>query len=93
MTDIRDLETKRKDAYAYIKSMILSRRHVPANAPDVQLADALGGTIELTDSLRLLKEGIHNPTKRLVEAFKREFKSEIPESTIDSHLVDPFKTK
>ena len=91
MTNAQELVTKRKEAYEYIKSIVCSKRNMPTSPTDVQLADALGGTIELTDSLRLLKEGTHNQTNRLVIAFKREFKDEILESTIDAYLITPFK--
>ena len=87
-----DLTVKRIQAYEYIKGTICSLRGEPKTVSDVRMADILGGTLELKDSLRLLREGKHNPTKRLVEAFKREFRQEISESTIDAFLVDPFKT-
>lgn len=91
MEGTSDLIAKRKEAYAYIKTTVCSNSNVPKNPTDIQLADALGGTIELKDSLQYLREGTHNPTKRLVSAFKREFEKEILESTIDAFLVDPFK--
>jgi hypothetical protein len=91
MADDNDLVAKRKRAYTYISTTICGRRNMPKKPTDAQFADALGGTIELTDSLRLLREGTYNPTSRLVAAFKREFGKEISESAIDSILVEPFK--
>ena len=93
MPDISDLETKRKEAYKYIKNTLHQPPwHIPLDIPDAQLADVLGGTIELTDSLRLLREGKHNPTNRLVTAFKNLVGDFEAEAEIDSHLITPFKT-
>jgi len=91
MANTKDLEIKRKQAYEYIKNTLHQPPwHIPLNISDTQLADKLGGTIALADSLRLLREGKHNPTNRLIIAFKNlvgEFKTE---SEINSHLIDPF---
>ena len=91
MGKIEELTQKRREAYEYIRQTAYNRMHAPKDVTDAQLADILGGTLELTDSIRLLREGKHNPTKRLVQAFKREFKNEILESTIDAYLVIPFR--
>ena len=92
MSDTKDLIAKRIRAYEYIKNT-LSRPpwSIPLDASDAQLADILGGTIELEDSLRLLREGKHNPTNRLVTAFKNFVRGIVAESEIDAYLVDPFK--
>ena len=91
MADTRDLETKRKEAYGYIKNtMYQPPWQVPLEISDAKLADVLGGTIELIDSLRLLREGKHNPTKRLIVAFKDFVKGFVKESDIDANLISPF---
>lgn len=83
---------KRKEAYAYIKKTLHQPPwNIPLNISDAQLANVLGGTIELTDSLHSLREGKHNPTTRLVESFKNFFNGMIDESTINQYLVDPFE--
>jgi hypothetical protein len=92
MASIEELVKRRKEAYEYIK-YTLDRPpwNIPLGISDEQLADVFGGTIELKDSIRLLREGKHNPTTRLVTAFRELVKGIESDSTIDSYLVDPFK--
>ena len=92
MSATKDLIAKRKRGYEFIRNTLFQPPwNIPLNASDAQLANILGGTIELEDSLRLLREGKHNPTNRLVTAFKNFVRGIVAESEIDAYLVDPFK--
>jgi hypothetical protein len=92
MADNKDLKAKRVEAYEYIK-YTLNRPpwHIPLDISDAELANKLGGTLELERSLRLLREGKHNPTKRLLSAFKNFVGELEAKSVIKSKLCDPFK--
>lgn len=91
MTNTEKLVAARREARTYIKDTLHNPPwNIPLDMPDAKLADVLGGTIGLADSLRRLKEGTHNPTKRLVTAFKNHVRGLIADNEIDSHLIDPF---
>jgi len=91
MADTKELIAKRIEAYEHIKNTLHRPPwNIPLDISDAQLADVLGGTIELTDSLRLLREGKHNPTNRLITAFRNLVKGFEPDSEVDAYLVAPF---
>ncbi len=82
---------KRKKAYGYIKRTF----GVKADSPEdevTRLADRISGEFGIKDDLKQLREGISDPSERLIKAFR--FKSFIggllPESEIDAFLIDPF---
>jgi hypothetical protein len=82
----------RKRAYRFIKREICNRvPRVPLDPTDTVLADVLGGTFGLKDALHGLREGMFDPSPKLVNAFKDLMKPLMQESTIDSYLVDPFR--
>jgi len=91
MEQSEDRVSKRKKAYEYIKGVVCNMVGAPMSISDAELANILGGTIELKDELHALREGKLNPFPRLVNAFKEFVGPTIPESTIDAYLVDPFK--
>jgi hypothetical protein len=85
---------KRKKAYGLIKRTI----GVKADSPEdevTRLADRISGELGIKNDLKQLREGISDPSERLIKAFR--FKSFIggllPESEIDAYLVDPFAGK
>jgi len=92
MADTKDLKANRIKAYEYIKNTLHRPPcNIPLDISDAQLAKVLGGTIELEDSLRLLREGEHNPTNRLVTAFRNLVKGLEADSEIDAYLDKPFR--
>jgi hypothetical protein len=85
---------KRKKAYGLIKRTI----GVKADSPEdevTRLADRISGELGIKNDLKQLREGISDPSERLIKAFR--FKSFagglLPESEIDAYLVDPFAGK
>ncbi len=92
MPDTNDLVAKRKKAYEYIV-ITLSQPpwRIPLPVSDGRLADILGGIVGLTDSVRQLREGTHNPTNSLLTAFRAFVEGVVVDSTIDEHLVGPFQ--
>jgi hypothetical protein len=93
MSDTRDLETKRQDAYDFIKNTLhLPPWHLPLDASDEMLADLIFGEPKprYISALSSLREGKKNPTEELVKRFKDLCKSIIAESEINHYLVDPF---
>jgi hypothetical protein len=74
---------QRKDAYHYILQ-ILSDLTASDNAENWQACVPL-------EDLRLVKEGIADPSPSLVALLKRMFCNTLSESEIDSHLVVPFQ--
>ena len=93
MADTKELIAKRIEAYEHIKNTLHRPPwNIPLDISDAQLADVLGGTIELKDELSALREGKDNPRPRLVTAFKSFVVPIVLESEIDAYLVTPFKT-
>ena len=83
----------RKRAYRFIRTEICKRvSGIPLDPTDTVLADVLGGTFGLKGALLGLREGTLDPSSKLVNAFKDSMQPLMSESTIDSYLVDPFKT-
>ena len=85
---------KRKEAYRYIKRTI----GVKADSPEdevTRLADRISGEFGIKDDLKQLREGISDPSERLIKAFKcKTFIGRwLPESATDAYLVDPFAGK
>ena len=85
---------KRKKAYRYIKRTI----GVKADSPEdevTKLANRISGEFGIKDDLKQIREGISDPSERLIKAFK--YKTFIGRwlagSEIDAYLVDPFAGK
>lgn len=94
MANIKDLVSKRKEAYDFIKNALKNPPwHLPLNISDSQLAEYIMGDAkaEYIATLSSLREGKNNPTKKLVECFKNLCEGIIAESEINQYLVDPFK--
>jgi hypothetical protein len=91
MAEIVDLIAKRQAAYKYITETLISRRYLLENVTNTILARQLGGTVGLKDALDDLQSATADPAPALVDAFKTKFRGLIFESTIISHLVDPFE--
>ncbi len=82
---------KRKKAYGLIKRTI----GVKADSPEdevTKLADRISGKFGIKDDLRELREGISDPSERLIKAFKYEsfIGKWLAESEINAFLIDPF---
>jgi len=92
MEQSEDRVSKRKKVYEYIKGSVCNMVGAPMSISDAELANILGGTIELKDELHALRQGKLDPFPRLVNAFKKFVGPTIPEPTINAYLVDPFKT-
>jgi len=88
----RERIKNRKKAYQYMRKGVGVKGKSPEDEV-TKLADAISGEFGLKNDLKRLREGISDPTEKLIKAFK--FKSFvgglIPESEIDFHLVNPFK--
>ncbi len=79
---------KRKKAYELIKRTI----GVKADSPEdevTRLADRISGEFGIKDDLKQLREGISDPSERLIKAFKcKSFIGKwLPESEIDALLT------
>ena len=82
----------RKRAYRFIKTEICKGvSGVPLDPTDTVLADVVGGTFGLKGALLGLREGMLDPSAKLVSAFKDLMGTQIPASTINSYLTVPFK--
>ncbi|MBN1189133.1 MAG: hypothetical protein JXA46_05210 [Dehalococcoidales bacterium] len=81
---MNDRVESRKEAYSYIVQK-LSTLH-----PDV----TVGGWMQNVslEDLRLLKEGLADPSAALVDLLKEEMKGMVNDLEIEMHLVEPFKT-
>ena len=93
MADIRGRETKRKDAYDFIKNTLHNPPwNLPLDASDANLAEYIMGEpkAEYVSALSSLREGKSDPTKELVRCFKDLCKGIIAESEINQYLVTPF---
>jgi hypothetical protein len=91
MTDIRDLKTKRKDAYDFIWAHF--NRHLDPwrTKTDESLASALDVPIS---ELLSLKEGRANPTPKLIKGVINLFEMDptgISKDELDLYLIKPFK--
>ncbi len=75
----------RKKAYQYILERL---RAVPVDSAKTDWSFS----VPLED-LRLLKEGVANPSPELVASLRWLLKDAVPPSEIDSHLVSPFIEK
>jgi len=92
MADTKELIAKRKEAYEYIVNTLSQPPwHIPLPRSDERLADILGGTVGLTDSIQQLREGTQNPTNVLLTAFRDLVEGIVADSTIDEYLVAPFQ--
>ena len=82
----------RQRAYEFIKREIVSLKGSIRQGVDeiVALQAALGGKLELGDVLRGLKDGILDPTPKLIEAFKSLVGPKVDESQIYDVLIRPF---
>jgi hypothetical protein len=73
----------RKEAYHYILQL-LSDLSINDNQENENVCIPL-------EELRLIKEGIADPSPSLVDLLKNVFCKHVSESDIDSHLVMPFE--
>lgn len=80
----------RKRAYYYIVEQAKKVNWDPSIDSDERLADVLD--IPISD-LNLLKEGLSDPSPRLIAEFKKLFSPTIHEDEVDLYLVKPFLTK
>jgi hypothetical protein len=72
----------RKEAYEYILHR-LSSIHAEVTSTEWMQSIPL-------DELRLLKEGVADPSAALVSSLKDLLKGAVNDFEIDSHLVEPF---
>lgn len=77
----------RKRAYDYVIGQAKKVNWDPPIDSDERLADVLDISL---DELRSLKEGLSDPSQKLVVEFKKLFGPVINEAEIDSHLITPF---
>jgi hypothetical protein len=94
MADTKDLVTKRKEAYDFIKNTLRQPPwRLPLDASDEILADLIFGEPKprYVSALSSLREGKENPTEELVKHFKDLCQNIIAESEINQYLVNPFK--
>ena len=80
----------RKKAYHYIVEQVKKVNWATPIDSDERLADVFH--IPISD-LNSLKEGLSDPSPKLVVAFKELFGPIIHEDEVDSRLVTPFLTK
>ncbi len=73
----------RKEAYRYVLQVL---SNLPAEAGN----DNWIHFIPL-DELRLLKEGIADPSPALISLLKEMLHNSISDTTVDAHLVTPFE--
>ena len=107
MPDIRDIETKRKEAYAFIVRSVKSNVLLPKVDSDKALAKYLSRPQKLRDKsinaeaevasmhkdLIDLKEGKGNPTQRVIDGFREQMGPLVRESSIEEFLINPFKNQ
>ena len=78
----------RKRAYSYMVGVVRNWVNwVPPIDSDEKLAEALDVPV---NDLTSLKEGLSNPSEKLVAAFKKLVCPLVSESEVDSYLVTPF---
>jgi len=80
----------RKRAYAYIVGQAKKVNWDPAIDSDERLADVLDIPIS---ELNSLKQGLSDPSPKLVAEFKKLVGPTVHEGEVDSYLVTPFLTK
>ena len=80
----------RKRAYHYIVEQVKKVNWDPPIDSDERLADVFD--IPISD-LNSLKEGLSDPSPKLVVEFKKLFGPIIHEEEVESHLVTPFLAK
>lgn len=73
----------RKQAYAYIRQRLAD---LPVDGANPDLFVPL-------DDLRLLREGLANPSAELVASLRRLFGNTIGESEFETYLIAPFEMK
>jgi hypothetical protein len=73
----------RKKAYQYVLQIL-------GSLPDESVGENWIRFIPL-EELRLVKEGIADPSPALVALLKELLQGTISDTTVDSHLVKPFK--
>ena len=83
-----DEATKRKRAYQYVVEQAKRLMWSPPIDSDKRLAETLDIPIDELDSL---KEGMSDPSAKLVTAFKSLVSPMVSETEVDSYLVKPFE--
>lgn len=79
--------TKRKKAYQYMVKQVKGLMWDPPIDSDKRLAETLDIPIS---ELNSLKEGLSNPTEKMVAAFKSFLCPGVSETDVDLYLVKPF---
>ncbi len=80
MVDRNDL---RKEAYKYVLFLLSNSNNASENNNSNQFIPL--------EELRLVKEGIADPSPALVALLKQLLQGNISDGTIDAHLVTPFQ--
>jgi len=94
VANTKDLVTKRKEAYDFIKNTLYNPPwNLSLDRSDAKLAEYVMGDAkaEYVSALSSLREGTSNPTKELVRCFKELCNGVVAESEIKQYLCDPFK--
>lgn len=69
---------------------IVTPKGSPPIRSDANLANVLGGTLELKDQLSLLRQGKSIPGRRLIKAFRNFVGPMKAKDEIDEYLIKPF---
>ena len=77
------MERYRRQAYTYIRQKLAE---LPVDGANPDLFVPL-------DDLRLLREGLANPTAELIASLRRLFGNRFGESEFEAYLVAPFEQK
>lgn len=77
----------RKRAYQYMVEQVKRLNWSPPIDSDKRLAEALDVPL---DQLNSLKEGLSDPSAKIITSFKSLMRPIINETEVDSYLVKPF---
>lgn len=80
----------RKIAYQYVVAKMKNTMWVTPIDSDKRVAEVLDIPI---DDLNSLKEGLSDPSPKLIEEFKKFVGQTTPEDEVDAYLVTPFSTR
>lgn len=85
-----DQITERKRAYLYMVEEVKRLILTPPIDSDVRLAETLDIPI---DELNSLKEGLSNPSEKMITAFKSLVCPIVSETEVNLYLIKPFEKK
>jgi len=94
MANAKDLVTKTKEAYNFIKNTLHNPPwNLPLDISDAKLAEYVMGEpkAKYVSAFSSLREGKSDPTEELVRCFKKLCNGVIADSEIDQYLVAPSK--